>query len=123
MPWRIPRARCPRRTREVRTSDLAPIPAEWVLADETPRRCSRAGAPTPPPASRPAPTTGRSCAGCTRISADGTEKRAPMLIIDIIEMEGATGDCHLTHSLAAWKHSFATSAGTEIGGLTERLEP
>jgi len=34
MPWRIPRARCPRCTREVRTSDLAPIPAEWVRADE-----------------------------------------------------------------------------------------
>ncbi len=34
MPWRIPCARCPRCTREVRTSDLVRIPAEWLLADE-----------------------------------------------------------------------------------------
>jgi len=42
-------ARCPRCTREVRTSDLAPIPAAWVPADEDaatlrPRGC--ADAPT-----------------------------------------------------------------------------
>lgn len=34
MPWRIPRVRCPRCTREVRPADLARIPTEWVLADE-----------------------------------------------------------------------------------------
>ncbi|MDQ2831398.1 MAG: hypothetical protein M3Y74_20420 [Chloroflexota bacterium] len=48
MPWRIPRARCLRCTREVRTSDLALIPAEWVLADEdaaTLWPCGRADIP------------------------------------------------------------------------------
>jgi len=48
MPWHIPRVRCPRCTREVRTSDLALIPAEWVLADEdaaTLWPCGRADIP------------------------------------------------------------------------------
>jgi len=34
MPWHIPRVRCPRCTREVRTSDLTRIPKRWLLADE-----------------------------------------------------------------------------------------
>jgi len=36
MPWRIPRARCPRCTRAVRPSDLTPVAEKWVLADEVP---------------------------------------------------------------------------------------
>lgn len=34
MPWRIPSGRCPRCTHEVKAADLAPIPTDWVLADE-----------------------------------------------------------------------------------------
>ncbi len=34
MPWRIPRARCLRCTREVRPADLTPVAEKWLLADE-----------------------------------------------------------------------------------------
>ena len=49
MPWCIPRARCPRCTREVRPADLATIPEKWLLADEDaatlwPRGCADAPA-------------------------------------------------------------------------------
>jgi hypothetical protein len=74
MPWRIPSARCPRCAREVRTVDLAAIPVEWLLAEENAAVLWPRGGPTLPPVSRPAPTVGRNCTGCTRISVGGREK-------------------------------------------------
>jgi len=85
---------------EVRPSDLDAVVPDLLLVDED-------AAALWPRGWADLPAGVRACAGCweelhgyMRITAGGRETCAPMLIIDIIDSEGASDDCHLTHSVA-----------------------
>jgi len=92
MPWRIPRVRCPRCTREVRVAGLASIrPACGRSLTSTPRCYGRVVRPTCPQELRSTPAAGTNCANCTTTRGDRSEESILMGNVDVHKAAYAKG--------------------------------